>query len=449
MIYKLIYVAFLKRVAAYLRLNVSLFHEVSEIFLIIDYQLLNELMFKELPNIGITEDHSLYEVKIRRWFNIVTTFGILTAIIQAIFVSGQDILASIFHLIWGTACVIGLLLHAHHNFSSARFVSCLFTLVFGGLASARIGHEYYPHFASFGILIAVFIFYDLKKEWQYVLFFLLIEIIILMIVETNYFKADTVFFKNAQAARSFTLIGTILFVCFEIWYLVRLSWLNENYINTELHRTNEKLQLKNRENTVMLQEIHHRVKNNFQIISSLVKLQANKLESDHSKDIFDDLCSRIMSISMMHEKIYQSDNMAQIDFRDYIESLANRIIENYSIRTPVKINVSSDIKSMNNQAIVPIALILNELITNSLKHAFLNTNSPEIYINFSKSADTHYNLIFQDNGKWLEEKVDSFGLELIASLTEQLSGNFERQSGEVGTTYVFKFKDQVDSTGII
>jgi len=401
-------------------------------------------MFKELPNIGITEDHSLFEIKIRRWFNIMSVFGVLVAIIQAVFVSSQDVLSSIFHLVWGVACVVGLLLHARHNFNLARFVVCTVTIIFVGLASARIGPEYYPHFASFGILVAVFIFYDLKKEWGYVLFFLLIEIIMLFFVESNYLKADTVFFKQPNLARSFILIGTVLFVCFEIWYLVRLSWINENYINTELQRTNNKLIKLNVEKAVMLQEIHHRVKNNFQIISSLTKLQSNKLESKESKAIFDDLRNRIMSIAMMHEKIYQSENMAEIDFKDYVESLISNILENSGIKRPVGIKIFSEIKTMNNQAIIPIALIFNELITNSLKHAFEKINTPEIKVNFTKRAGD-YSLNYQDNGVWKEQtQKDTLGLELISSLTEQLSGDFKRESDESGTRYFFTFKEKVE-----
>ncbi len=371
--------------------------------------------------------------------------GIMTAIIQAIFFSSQDILSSIFHLIWGGTCVIGLLLHARHNFNLARFIVCTTTIVFGGLASARIGHEYYPHFASFGILVAVFIFYDLKKEWKYVLFFLLIEIILLLFVESNYLKADAVFFENPDAARSFILIGTILFVCFEIFYLVRLSWVNENYINTELQRTNNKLIKLNVEKAVMLQEIHHRVKNNFQIITSLTKLQSNKLEMNESKATFDDLCNRIMSISMMHEKIYQSENMAEIDIKDYVESLTNNVIQGSGETRPVDIKINSDIKTINNQAIIPVALIFNELITNSLKHAFESNNSPEIKVSFNKSSVGKYSLSFEDNGKWKEQsKEDTLGLELINSLTEQLSGDFRRESDEEGTRYFFTFNERVD-----
>lgn len=245
-------------------------------------------------------------------------------------------------------CIVGMVIHAAGFFPVARFLVCLSILVLGGMASARIGHELYPHFASIGVLVSTFIFYDLKKEWKYILFILLVGIVMYAVVEANWFKNENVVVEHPYAMRLFTLVGTLVFVSFEIVFLLRLSWLNENYINTELMKANRKLEESLEEKKILLQEVHHRVKNNFQVILSLIKLQTEDLSDEKFKFIFDDLQNRLAAIALMHEMMYKSEQLHKIDFGTYVERLAKAIVEASSTSSNVVVEVNSNVSSISN-----------------------------------------------------------------------------------------------------
>lgn len=396
---------------------------------------------KSLINIGITDKHSLYERKVLKLFNGLSTFGILIALLHATVIFKHDQYAAYFHLSWGVFCILGLLLHSLNYYKFARFMVCFTIIIFGCMASARVGHEYYPHFASLGIMVGAFIFYDIKKEWKYIVFFILLEILMVYVVETNYFKNENISFENPMSMRLFSLIGTIIFVSIEIILLVRLSWSNEQSINQELIQRNKELHERNEEKKVLLQEVHHRVKNNFQIITSLMKLQSTDITDQASKKLYHDMQGKLRAISKMHELMYQSETLGKINLKIYLHELANGIIESSSIKEDdldIKIEVN-ELLSLSNKNIVPLALILNELFSNSMKHAFISNNiNKKIEISLKNTRGDDFELTYKDNGVWKNENRDGFGLELIALLTEQLSGSLERTSNENGTVYNFK-----------
>jgi len=212
--------------------------------------------------------------------------------------------------------------------------------------------------------------------------------------------------------------------------------------NRELEAQNRLVQAQNEEKTIMLKEIHHRVKNNLQVISSLLRLQSHEITEEKAKLHFQDAVYRVIAMALIHEKMYQNKNLGQIDLHDYLESLASGLIDTYARNAEVSIDIESDIKSLGNDTLVPVALIFNELITNSLKHAFSEVNEGLISVEISdgKQPDT-FSFIYRDNGTWKKEARDnSFGLELIATLTEQLDGRVSR-TFDRGTKYEFHLRN--------
>ena len=396
---------------------------------------------KYILNIGLENfNGSIHELKIRKLFNGLTFFGIFTAIAQVLFFFKQDTLATMFHAIWGFYCFIALYLHYLGYFKFAKVSMVFIIIIFGTLASARVGSEYYPHIASFGIIGGIFVFFDIKKEWQYLLTFFLMHAAAMVLIESDVLQNHDITFQNPKLLKAGIVIGTALFVGLEILTVLRLSWLTEKEIIADLKKTNIDLQQINEEKTVMLQEIHHRVKNNLQVVISLIKLQTKSVEDKNTIAIFEELKMRLISIARMHEMMYLSEKINKIDFKSYVQELSEMVLESTDMSSDVQLSVNTNVDNLSAEGVVPLALILNELITNSIKHAFDGRNDNKIVVSFKKNEDNQYILEYSDNGKWKEKKVktNGFGLELIELLAEQLDGSVERVSSEEGTKFTFK-----------
>lgn len=187
-------------------------------------------------------------------------------------------------------------------------------------------------------------------------------------------------------------------------------------------------------NEILLKEIHHRVKNNLQIISSLLRLQSFESDDPLVREQFGEAIGRIRSMALIHEKMYHDDDMSQIDLPSYLVSLANDIMYSSDTTSNVEFNVEAEIKQVDIKNIVPISLIFNELITNSIKHGLGDMKHGKIDLSIESNGGQ---MIFHyiDNGSWKEPETDmSFGLELIETLTGQMEGTCERWV-EHGTHY--------------
>ncbi|MCB9359660.1 MAG: sensor histidine kinase [Flavobacteriales bacterium] len=223
----------------------------------------------------------------------------------------------------------------------------------------------------------------------------------------------------------------ILLALFSIGYIL-LQYLKMNeYSELELKKTNKQLVEKNNENIVLIKEVHHRVKNNLQIIISLLRLQKNEL-TEESKIKFDEAINRVMAMSIIHKKLYQTEELSKIDIESYIQDLINEIISSLSTYNNIKTNIKTEIDSIGLKTIVPFGLLMNELLSNSFKHAFTDINNGIINIAISSNSSSDLSLVYSDNGSWKDpsENSSQFGLELIQVLTDQLEGTFNRNESE-------------------
>ena len=180
------------------------------------------------------------------------------------------------------------------------------------------------------------------------------------------------------------------------------------------------------EKELLLREIHHRVKNNLQIISTLLTLQSSKSKNDDVDDLYKESQRRIQSIALIHENLYHSEYLAHINFAEYTKGLVTDIFDSDGIDSNVVgLNMDIDDVVMGIETAVPCGLIINELVSNSLKHGFPNKNGGEVNIELNKIDDSEYSLIVSDNGLPFPEGVDlltsdTLGLELIRNLVKQL-----------------------------
>lgn len=201
---------------------------------------------------------------------------------------------------------------------------------------------------------------------------------------------------------------------------------------TERRKAEEKIKRSLREKEVLLQEIHHRVKNNMQIISSLHKLQSKQIKDKQALEIFKSTQNRVKSMALIHERLYQSKDFARVDLADYVRSLTSNLFSSYGIsRAAIKLNIDIKDVSLDINTAIPCGLIINELVSNSLKHGFPDGEKGEINIIMHPSNENKIALIVSDNGIGIPEEVDfrnteSLGLHLVTILAEnQLHGEIK------------------------
>lgn len=193
-----------------------------------------------------------------------------------------------------------------------------------------------------------------------------------------------------------------------------------------MRKQKEIIEKQNNERKIMLQEIHHRVKNNFQIISSLLKLQTNKDDNPHLKSAFQEAINRIHAMAIVHEIIYKQDVLDVVNAKIYLENLITNLQRTFE-NNDVIIDIDSCSDNLGLEQTIPLGIIVNELITNSFKHAFQeNHPNPRISINLHKE-DELFVLNYKDNGIGYDATLrkDSFGVELIETVVEQISGIVE------------------------
>ena len=209
---------------------------------------------------------------------------------------------------------------------------------------------------------------------------------------------------------------------------------------TERKRIEALVQDSLKEKEVLLKEIHHRVKNNLQIISSLLHLQSRELKDSASQEIFSDSQHRIASMALIHEELYNSADLGRIDFADYARSLVENLFESYGINIDrIVLKVEVDASPLNLDRAIPLGLIINELVSNSLKYAFPDGRKGQITIGLWTETDDRFALTVSDDGVGLPEDIDfrrsqSLGLKLVATLANQLKSDFELDRSR-GTTF--------------
>lgn len=234
----------------------------------------------------------------------------------------------------------------------------------------------------------------------------------------------------------FILGGLILALSFAIFTFSRLR------ITTRQKAVIEK---QNNERKILLKEIHHRVKNNFQIVSSVLKLQAAEEDNEIIYGAFDDAVNRIHSMAAVHEMIYKQEDFSAISPQTYFQKLTQSM-QGYFANGEIKFVIDSEIEELNIQSMIPIGIALNELITNSIKYAFDQVKTePSIGITLNKGEGDYRVLEYKDNGIGISisKKRDSFGMELVETIIEQVEGKMKLITGneQQGTHLEIHFKE--------
>lgn len=262
-------------------------------------------------------------------------------------------------------------------------------------------------------------------------------------------KNATIVYQNEKISQQkktqilyIVLAGLLAFILFGLLYYYQ----KRKKRNQELITLNSQLDVKNKQNELLLKEIHHRVKNNLELVKSLLALQSAQLEESATKDAMIASQNRVQSMGIIHQKLYQGENLGSIDMKDYFVNLSEGILDTFNAEDKVTIECAMESLELDVDTAVPIGLIVNELLTNALKYAFPEDLKGKIQISLSQSSPDVLTLKVADNGvgkiSGTSAKGTGFGSQLIQLLTQQLNGKM-LETNDNGTSVEFQFKTKI------
>lgn len=275
----------------------------------------------------------------------------------------------------------------------------------------------------------------------------------------SYYIVDSLSIKHLSIL-IFILLISISVIIFQFVILrKKIIIINQQkQIIIEKNSLNDKLNEKHREHLIiqetLLKEVHHRVKNNLQIITSLLALQSSFVEDEKTKRLFRYSQYRINSMAMVHELLYQLDDLSKIKLDLYIQTLSSNLIKSMKgSNNNIQMNLDIPELFLNIDTVIPLGLLINEILTNSLKYGLQHDNEVlygVLYIKIIHLEKDNYIMYIGDNGNGFKDETkfraaNSLGLMLIHNLTIQLKGTIEKDNNSIGTNYIITFKESIKS----
>lgn len=318
-------------------------------------------------------------------------------------------------------------------FSILGVTLCIFTLL-------AVPEAYHFVDSLWMMVIILYTYFVLGKIWGNLA--LIANMVAIVIFILKYLNLSLDLIPELSEGELISHTFNVIICGFIIAYLIYQFLKTTRFAEAKYVEMTTELQNKNEEKTVMLREIHHRVKNNLQVITSLLRLQSRETEDPKTLELFKDSTNRVVAMALIHDKMYQTKDLAKINLEEYLSTLLQDLIHSYSVEIPIHADIKSQVESISNKSLVPLALLFNELVSNSLKHAFKELAEGRIKILIDREKGKII-LSYWDNGVWREKQKDtSFGLELIESLTEQMDGTYKRSTKQ-GTSYEFILPDNL------
>jgi PAS domain S-box-containing protein len=224
------------------------------------------------------------------------------------------------------------------------------------------------------------------------------------------------------------------------------SWIGIHLDITERKRYEERLEASLREKEVVIKEVHHRVKNNMQVISGFLELQSNYIDDPVAVEKLIECQRRVRTMALVHEKLYQSKSLGAINAAEYIKSLIADLMDSYSLSTAVDVKVDVDDVNITLDMAIPCGLIINELVTNSLKHAYKGRTEGKLALTLHHQEDHMFSLVVQDDGVGLPpdfeaRRTATLGMQLVGVLVRQLGGEMQAENDQ-GSRFTIIFPEK-------
>ena len=246
-------------------------------------------------------------------------------------------------------------------------------------------------------------------------------------------KTQQAILQRSDLVKNVTLAGILVMIL--ITGLVYIQYRNKQKRNIEINEKNKMLEQLVKDKEWLVKEIHHRVKNNFHVVASLLEIQSSYLKNKAALSAIKDSQHRIHSMSIIHQKLYQSETLSTIHMPEYIYELVEYLRESYGIRGNIRFEMHVEKIDLNHASAITLGLILNEAITNAIKYAFTHTAGGKISISLTYLSDAEIMLSVSDNGSGLPADFNdrigaSMGMELLQGLTDDIGGSFNIQTDE-------------------
>ena len=326
-------------------------------------------------------------------------------------------------------------------FLISAFTVCLEIIIHTYFLGWNSGFFYF-----FIILPAVFVLNSSWRLWMIIVFN--VSIIISLSLTFYFFNgqpaANIISIEYSNIIYFINASSTGMIVIFVLLYFNRTVIQKDRELfnsNTELEKRNTEILAQNEYSKVLIQEIHHRVKNNLQIISSLMSLQSRSIENKEANRVLNESRRRVEAIALIHQKLYQDNKGNLVDFKSYLEE----ILAAQKVLTPgIECQLLSEKITISLDTAVPLGLVVSEIITNSVKHAFNDVEKPLLIIELTKE-NNDYQLRIKDNGIGLPEgfnieSSDSLGSEIIVALVSQINATIDCKNNS-GLEYKINFQD--------
>ncbi len=373
---------------------------------------------------------------------------------------------SIFSLIFGAICYFALdikivipyiflgfgilnltntiLYKSHKNLTLTYNIVSIMTLAGATVITLYSGGINSP----FIFVLAIIVIAGYVTTKSYGTIYLNLNLLIILLIYSQSI-ADFNFVTNAVPEQSKNLFA-LLSVLFSVYLLGGVFGKNLLHAHHNLYKTKSELEGRIIEKETLLKEVHHRVKNNLQTVSSLLSMQSRNTEDPNVKSLFKSSQNRVISMAMVHEMLYMREDISKIEYKSYVQDLAEYLIR--SIKgTSSNITLDIDIPDvkLNIDTAIPLGLLINEAVTNALKYGIVDDSKGEIFIKLRRDSDDEYLLNIGDNGDGFAETITyknskSLGLKLIHNLARQLRGSIIRDLTKKGTHYIVKFKEVQD-----
>ncbi|MBN8693255.1 MAG: sensor histidine kinase [Bacteroidetes bacterium] len=389
----------------------------------------------KIVNIGVKPGLQTWEVYLIRKLNAITIIALLNNIIGVVFFSLIGLPQ--FNLECITVLVIGPLVFVFNKYKNVIWAVYWFYIVgyiYLTAFNLHMGKDSFILLFFFPVIISMVQLLGRRELLKHLIILssLVVVCAVVIVLSYRYHWFESPLSKETiQDLSTFMIILSFVTVIAFIIVVVTESMSQERRIKNMLH-----------EKEVLLAEVYHRVKNNMNIVTSLLSLKKDMSASSEVQEALDDCRNRVYSMALVHQKMYNSKNLESLNFKDYIYDLVKDI--KHSLGGSKELNVTIEAENINLELsnAIPCGLILNELITNAYKHAGSNEKSIQVLI-VLKRIGKSINLIVKDNGPGISEqalnKPNALGIELIKSLTEQLEGKYEF-SNQNGLVFKLSFK---------
>nr|WP_299069701.1 sensor histidine kinase [uncultured Allomuricauda sp.] len=372
-------------------------------------------------------------------------FTILFGAICLFFLNIKDVIPYTFFGFAVLNMLNTFLYNLHKNILLTYNVTSVLSMVGAIIVTLYSGEIQSPFI--FVLAIVVFAGYVTTKIYGH--FYLIINLIVLTVLFL-YSLGDFRISENVVPVESMNWFA-FLSAIFAVYLLGGVFGKNLLKAHNKLYRSRNEIQDRIEEKETLLKEVHHRVKNNLQTVSSLLSLQSRAVADEKISNIIKSSQNRVVSMAMVHEMLYKRDDyLSKIELKPYVKELCEYLVRSVKGNTDdVKVKFDIEENKLSIDTVIPLGLIINETITNALKYGITQENGGEIMISLKNLHDNRYELYLGDNGIGYSHNFDpknsnSLGLKLIYNLTRQLRGTIARDMAKKGTYYRIEFEEIVE-----